>query len=107
MDLFAHGLDFLLRGGWIMYPLFFLAITSVAVIIERFISIRKAAVDTEELLRQIRTHLEGGRVQEAQQLCERTPGPVAALLANGIRNRHLSNAEIERAMEELALRETP
>jgi biopolymer transport protein ExbB len=32
---------------------------------------------------------------------------VPQLLASGIRTRHLDNASIERAMEELALRQTP
>lgn len=107
MGLFQNGLEFLLKGGWIMYPLFVLAVISVAVMIERFISIRKAAADTEKMLAQVHADLKAGRVEEALRLCEATPGPVAALIASGIRNRHLDNAEIERAMEELALRETP
>lgn len=105
--MFGDGLTFLLKGGWIMWPLFALAVTSVAVSIERFIALGRAAGDNEQFLEEIRQLLTGGKVAEAQALSDKTSGPVAALIASGIRNRHLDNASIERAMEELALRETP
>ena len=46
-------------------------------------------------------------INDALAVCDQHPGPVAGLLANGIRNRNLDSDSIERAMEELALRETP
>lgn len=100
IELFEHG-------GPIMYPLLLCAIFAVAVMLERFISINRAAADTEELIEKVRTLLTSGQVTEALKLCENTPGPVPALLANGIRNRNQDSDSIERAMEELALRETP
>ena len=90
-----------------MWPLLLCAVVAVAVMLERFISINRAARDNEGLTEQVREMLKDGRVNEALQLCEATPGPVPALLANGIRNRDLDSDSIERAMEELALRETP
>jgi biopolymer transport protein ExbB len=102
-----HGLAIFHKGGWVMYPMFLLATVSLAIIIERSISISKAATDTESLIVKLKSLLHSGQTDEALQLCENTPGPVAALLANGLRNRHLDNASIERSMEELALRETP
>ncbi len=94
-------------GGPVMYPLFICAILSVAVMIERFISVNKASADNEQLSEQVREHLTAGRVNDALAVCEQHPGPVAGLLANGIRNRNLDSDSIERAMEELAMRETP
>ncbi len=105
--MFENGIEIFHKGGWVMYPMFLLATISLAIIIERSISIGKAATNTESLLVKLKALLHGGQTAEAVKLCEDTPGPVAALLANGLRNRHLDNASIERAMEELALRETP
>jgi len=101
------GLEFLLKGGWVMWPLLACAIISVTVMIERFISLRRAATDNEAMLEEIGTLLRAGRIDEALKLCDRTRGPVASIIAAGIRNRHLDNPSIERAMEELALREAP
>jgi biopolymer transport protein ExbB len=106
MDIQA-GIHFLLKGGWVMWPMFLLATIALAVIIERAIMLKRAATDTEELIGKLKQLLHAGQTEEALRLCEAAPGPVAALLANGLRNRHLDNATIERAMEELALRETP
>lgn len=103
----SNGMAFLLKGGWVMWPMFVIATVSLAVIIERSISINRAAVDTEDLLQKLKSLLAAGQVDEALRVCESTPGPVAALLANGLRNSHLDNASIERSMEELALREAP
>jgi len=90
-----------------MWPLLLCAILSVAVMIERFISISRASADNEALSEEMRGHLVAGRIADALKVCDEHSGPVAALLANGIRNRNLDADSIERAMEELALRETP
>ena len=102
-----NGFEFLLRGGWIMYPLFVLAVVSVTVMLERSFFLKSVSVDTEKLMDEVKKLVVADKVGSAIELCERTKGPVAALLANGLRNEHLSTAGIERAMEELALRETP
>jgi biopolymer transport protein ExbB len=94
-------------GGPVMYPLTLCAFLSVGFMIERFITINRASADNEALTEQVREHLTGGRVNDALAICDQHPGPVAGLLANGIRNRNLDSDSIERAMEELALRETP
>lgn len=101
------GLDFLLKGGWVMWPLFACAVISVTVMIERSIALRRAAADTEELLEDVRKLLTVGKIDDALARCDRASGPVAIIIASGIRNSHLDNASIERAMEELALREAP
>ena len=101
------GIDYLLNGGPIMYPLFACAIIAIAVMIERFIVITRAGADNEGLSEQVRALITQGRVAEALKLCEDTPGPIPGLLANGIRNRDMDSDGIERQMEELAMRETP
>lgn len=102
-----NGIEFLLKGGPVMWPLFACAIIAVAVMIERFIVITRAGQDDESLVEQVRAQLKQGRVNEALKLCDDSSGPVGQLIASGIRNRDLNSDSIERSMEELALRETP
>jgi len=80
---------------------------SVGVIIERTNTIWRASTDNDALLEELRRLLGDGKVHEALTLCEGSKGPVASLLAMGIRNQDLDADGIERAMEELALQETP
>ena len=107
MDQIGAGIGFLLKGGPVMWPLFLCAIISVAVMIERFISITRAAKDNEGLLDTVREQLQQGRIRDAQALAEQAQGPVAQLVASGLRASSLDADAIERQMEELALRETP
>jgi biopolymer transport protein ExbB len=102
-----RAIDLFLHGGPIMYPLLICAILSVTVMLERFITINRAASNTEDLTEKVREFLVAGEVTEALQLCKATPGPIPALLARGIVTRDLDSDAIERSMEELALRETP
>lgn len=90
-----------------MWPLLLCAIISIAVMIERFTAFGLASSNNDVLIDRVKELLLAGKAEEALKVCEDTKGPTAALLAGGIRNRHLDNDAIERAMEELALRETP
>ncbi|HEY3330740.1 MAG TPA: MotA/TolQ/ExbB proton channel family protein [Capsulimonadaceae bacterium] len=103
----ANGIDFLLKGGFVMWPLFACAVIAVAVMIERFIALNKAGSDSDALMTQVRDLLSQSKADEALALCQSNPGPIPQLLATGIRNRHLGADSIERLMEELALVETP
>ncbi|MBC8104872.1 MAG: MotA/TolQ/ExbB proton channel family protein [Cytophagales bacterium] len=102
-----RAIELFRQGGPIMWPLLVCAVLAVAVMLERFISINRAAANTEELTERVRELLVNGQVNDALELCQNTPGPIPALLANGIRTRDLDSDSIERSMEELALRETP
>ena len=107
MNLIQSGLDLINKGGWVMVPLVFLSIISLTVMLERGLSIREAALDAEKLFADLEPLLQERRFSQAVERCRQDSGPVAAILATGISNRHLDFPDIERAMEELALRETP
>lgn len=107
MSYLSGGWRLMVEGGPVMWPLLLCAILSVTFMIERFFSIRRAARGNEGLLDQVRTLLKQGKVDEAIRLCQNTPGAVPQLVASAIRNRHMDADAIERAMEELAMRETP
>lgn len=107
MNLLQSGLDLINKGGWVMVPLVMLSTIALAVMLERGLSIREATLDAQKLFADIEPLLKERRFKEAVARCEQDSGPVAAILATGISNRHLSFSDIERSMEELALRETP
>jgi biopolymer transport protein ExbB len=107
MTTVLHALSYLLKGGPVMYPLFVCAIAAIFVVIERAVAVSRADINAEELIDQIRPLLRADRGDEALALAEKTRGPVAAILANGIQHRHLAGDAVERTLEEFALREAP
>lgn len=101
-------LDFIERGGpVIMVPLLLCGVVAVAVIIERMVALSRASGDSGRLMQQVREAVMRGDIPAAVALAEGAPGPAAAVIANGLRNAHLSHDEIERTMEELAMAEVP
>ncbi len=102
-----NGLDLLHRGGWVMVPLMALSVVSVTVMIERALFIREAAAQNEQMIEALRPLLLEGRFDEALHKMDRASGPVAETMRAGIDAHRLPMADIERAMEEVALRQAP
>ena len=105
--MFSQAIEIFKHGGWIMWPLLASALIAIYVSIERTIAIRKAASANADFMHRVRGLVTKNDFDGALKLCDDTRGPIPQLIGNGLRNRHLDNADIERSMEELALRETP
>ncbi|HZT40973.1 MAG TPA: MotA/TolQ/ExbB proton channel family protein [Chthonomonadaceae bacterium] len=101
---FIHG------GGFMMYPLILCSIILIAVAIERAISLRRAAVDGDTLLDEVKTAYKPGKDADptgAIALATQTGGPVGRMFARGLKNAHRSADAIEMAMEQEAANEQP
>jgi biopolymer transport protein ExbB len=92
-------LDLILKGGWIMLPLFILLFISVYIIIERYITIRRAAVNPDAFMNGIRNLMVKGDLQGAKMLCAQNPSPLARMIEKGIRRIGLPLKDIEASVE--------
>ncbi|WP_054412903.1 MotA/TolQ/ExbB proton channel family protein [Hymenobacter sp. DG25A] len=92
-------IDLILKGGWIMIPLFILSVISVYIIIERYITIRRAAVNPESFMNGIRNLMVKGDLQGAKMLCAQNPSPLARMIEKGIRRIGLPLKDIEASVE--------
>lgn len=103
-------LGFIQKGGFMMYPLIISSVVLISIIIERAISLRKAAKDGDELLSDIKaicgTDIPAN-VIKAIAVAEQFGGPLGRIYARGLRNAHRSADAIEMAMEQEAANETP
>ena len=81
----SGALGLLLEGGFFMWPILLLALVGLAVIIERWRSLKMLGVDASELKQAVLNDLTESRVGDALERCEQERGPVAAILANGLR----------------------
>lgn len=75
----------ILSGGITLWVLVVLSIASVGVMIERWIYFRKTRIDVQDFFVKFR---KGGRKDDLSSLmtiCDETPGPLAALLKEGVR----------------------
>jgi len=89
--------EFFVKGGAMMYPLLLCSIATVAYGIERFYHYARAAKG-KEAPEKIHALIERGEAAEAQSIAESTPGPVAAVLAEGLRQRGADTVLMEEAI---------
>ena len=92
-------LDLILKGGWIMLPLFVLLFLSVYIILERYLTIRKAGGQPESFMNGIRALMVKGDIQGAKLLCAQNPSPLARMVEKGLRRLGLPLTEIEASVE--------
>lgn len=81
----ADLLGYYQNGGTFMFYLLLCSVVMLAVIVERFLVLRSASVDSSLLRLEVTNLLEADDVEGALRLCESTPGPVSAILTAGLR----------------------
>ena len=94
------------QGGIMMWPLLFFSLLALTVIIERFITLKKAKINVSEFLTRIRKALLVNRnVKEAIKICEQHRGPVASVMKAGLLRYGHSRDDIEKTIENAGLYE--
>lgn len=87
------------KGGWIMYPLYFLLIAAIFVFTERLLAIQKASRIEANFMGIIRDHILSGNVQAARSVTKNTHNPVARMIDKGIQRIGKPIDAIEKSME--------
>lgn len=78
-------LDFIIRGGWALWVIVGFSIVSLGVAFERFLVLRKADIDSGDLLNELSRSLDRGDIDGAIEHCRKAEGPVAETLGIGLR----------------------
>jgi len=81
----SGALGLLIKGGFFMWPLLFLGILAIGVMIERWRSLKILDTDPDELRAEVTDLLDEGKIEEAMNRCDDGSGPIAAVMGNGLR----------------------
>jgi biopolymer transport protein ExbB len=92
-------LELVLKGGWVMFPIFILSFIAIYIMIERFITIKKASMDTNKFMEKVKSLILQGEVKSAKNLCEQTESPVARMIEKGIMRLGRPLKDIESSIE--------
>ncbi len=93
------ALEFLMKGGIFVIPIIILLFYTIYIIIERFLFIRKATKYNKNLVDDIRSELNAGRIESARNVCKRDESATGNVLASGIDGIGRPVSEIESRME--------
>lgn len=88
--------EFLMKGGFLMWPILLCSVISVTIILERLYKLHRARIKIPNILSRVKNLLKEGKADEALKLCESVNDPVAHILAIGIRIRKRSIEEQEK-----------
>jgi biopolymer transport protein ExbB len=88
------------RGGIMMYPLILASVLALAIIIERFISLRKRKVIIPEIISVVEQFSSFKDMELAKNICAKYTGPLSNLIQTGLDNTDLDRAEIKELIED-------
>jgi len=77
-------LDFAIKGGWVMIPIFILFLVATYIFIERFYVIRRATREDANFMNRIKDYIHDGKIDAALALCKSTDSPSARMIDKGI-----------------------
>lgn len=92
-------LQLILKGGWVMYPIFILSLMAFYIFFERYFTLRKAIKDESSLMMQVRELIKQGNLNSALALCKQSNTPIGRMLQKGLLRIGKPIKEIEGAIE--------
>jgi biopolymer transport protein ExbB len=77
-------IDLLIKGGFMMIPIFILSIVAVYVFVERIMTIRQAAKTPEGFMDNIKRLVASGDINGAKVLSAQSSSPIARMIEKGV-----------------------
>jgi len=88
-----------IKGGNFMHPLLLASIIALVFIIERLWTLSRARINVKNLMGSIIRNLREEGIQSALEVCQRTRGPIAAILHSGLLRADKGPDAVEKAIE--------
>jgi len=93
-------IDFIVKGGYLMFPIIMCSVIALAVVIERFINLRESKVIPKDFFVRIKGLLVEGHINEVLAICSKSNKPIAKIIEAGIMKYYFGRDEIKEAIED-------
>jgi biopolymer transport protein ExbB len=100
-------IDLVIKGGPIMVPILLCSVISLAIVVERFLSLRRNRILKYDILQRIEELLRDRKIPEATTLCKRYPSSMTRILLAAILNHDKSRQDIKEIIEDAGRHEIP
>ena len=90
------------KGGWLIIPIALCSLIMIAVIIERFLALRKARTNIGSFMTKIAAALKEKNIPEAIRICKEIKGPMASVFLVALEKHKEERAEAKEAIETAA-----
>lgn len=95
-------LDMVMKGGYIMIPLFILLFIAIYVLIERSIVVRKATKHDKNFMNTLRDFVLNGNMEAAKSFCKNSESIQSKIIGRGLTRAGKPIKEVKEAMEDIA-----
>lgn len=92
-------MDLLIKGGYMMLPLYALFILAIFIFVERIITLKKAAETPKGMVDQVKMMVQTGDIEGARMICQGENTPIANMIAKGLERIGSPLKNIEVAIE--------
>jgi len=100
-------LDFIVKGGVILWIIMALSLVGLAIIIERVLYFRSIKTDEDKLFQRVKASVEKGHYDEALSICDNNESPLSALIRVGIEYRAYPETAQKEILKDAAAQEVP
>jgi biopolymer transport protein ExbB len=100
-------IELIIKGGPVMAPILLCSVISVAIIVERSLSLRRNRILRYDILQRIEELLRDRKIPEASTLCKRYPSSMTRILLAAILNHDKTRQEIKEIIEDAGRHEVP
>jgi biopolymer transport protein ExbB len=89
----------ILKGGFMVYPLFLLSIVALMIFVERWMFLNEAQKNTDEFIPTIKEMYSNEGVKAAYRYCNLNPSVISNIFKSGLRNSGRNYLELQEALE--------
>ena len=102
MHSIVSGIEFIFRGGFMMYPLLISGLIALTVILERVLAFHRHYKTPPALLAAVFEQLQGGQLAQAEEGCRKVLTPAASVIVAGLEHFNNPLEEMELCMKNRA-----
>src|SRR5258706_12948685 len=100
-------IDYIQKGGLLMWPILACSIIAIAVFLERFFYLHRASIHVGEFLKGLSNLVQRRNFAEALHESAGTPGPVARVIHSALLRHDMSRSELREIVQEAGQLEVP
>jgi biopolymer transport protein ExbB len=100
-------IDYIQKGGLLMWPILGCSITAVAIFAERFLYLHRATIHVGEFLKGLSNLIQRRNFAEALHESAGTPGPVARVIHAALLQHAAPRSELREIVQEAGQLEVP
>jgi biopolymer transport protein ExbB len=95
-------LDFMIRGGLVMWPILLCLVLTIGVIIDRWVVLRRSSVDTAQFLPKLKSLYRHGDISAVLSYCSQKDAPIVGIVRRGVLKHQQGPASVREAVEAAA-----